>query len=212
VFKFADEVSKNNNLVEAGGALIPKLNEPKIPNYITKMKGQEFCIRNLEERIQNAERTIEFNRERAAEMESSKEKFFTSWSRAVKTLELIRQSGAILDTSISEVIDIHRAALRKHGNSSIYAPGLANLNPNVQKTSYFLHNRSEDQTWLGKERGTFLQQRGWGRNQGYYHNSVFSNGRSSSFFDNEQDLGENSTGEDNSVHFVVEDMLSSLEL
>jgi len=189
-----------------------KLNEPKIPNYITKIKEQELYMRDLEARIQTAERTVEFNRERAAELESSKERFFTCWSRAVKTLELIRESGALVDESIAEVVDIHSAALRRHENCSIYAPGLADLNPRVQSSSYFLHNRVEDRRFSRLESDTVLQQRGGKRSIGYYQNSIFTHEPGSGFFEDDQLLGENRTVDNNLTEFVTEDMLSSLEL
>jgi len=210
--KYHNEISKNNHTAVALGVPKSKLNEPKIPNYITIIREQEVYIRDLETRIQNAERAVEFNREQALELESSKGKFFTCWSRAVRTLELIRESGAFLDESIAKVIDIHSAALRRHETCSLYAPGLAHLNRSVQKTGYSLKNRVEDQTCFRQKRDPFVQQHGWGRSLGYHHNSVFTHDLGFGFFEDDQDLGENSTIDDSSINFVTEKMLSSLEL
>jgi len=126
-------------LREKSGQIV-KSNEPKIPNYITiKMKEQEMYIRDLERRIETTERTAEIDRGRAAEMESTKQKFFDSWSRAVKTLERIRESKTFLDESVARAIDHHSAALRRHEGFTIYAPGLADLNPSVKKLEYLSH-------------------------------------------------------------------------
>jgi len=205
---YHNELSVNSHSTRVSGGPISKLNEPKIPKYITKIKEQEAYMRELEDRIQNAERTAEFNRKRASELESSKQKFFTCWSRAVKTLELIRESGALLDDSLAQVIDIHSATLRRHESGSIYAPGLADLNPSVQKTSYRLHNGIDDR-FSRQGEDTFFQKRGWGRSIGYHENSIFSNEPGAGVSEDDQD---DRNVDDNFVNFVAEDMLSSLEL
>jgi hypothetical protein len=56
VSKYHNELSTNNHTVGAWGGQVSKLNQPKISNYITKIKEQEAYIRELEDRIQTAER------------------------------------------------------------------------------------------------------------------------------------------------------------
>jgi len=194
------------------GRQVTRLNEPRLRSYMTKINEQKVLMRDLEGRIRKAERTIEFNRERASELESSKQRFFSSWSRAVRTLEVIRESGTLLDENIVKVIDIHSAALRRHDNCSIYAPGLADLNPSLRKTSYFQHMGVEEHSSFSPERDTFFHHQQSSRTIGYEQNSMFSHEPGSCFFEDDQDLVENSAVDDSFENFVAENMLSSLEL
>jgi len=130
-----------------------KAHEPeRIPEYITsKIKKQEEYIRDLEDRIRAAEKNVELHRRRGEEIEDQKRRFFTCWSRAVKTLEVIRKSGVFLDDMIIRTIEYHSLALRNEENSSIYA---SNNNPVAQKpeatsTMYFSPSRLEDRGRMG---------------------------------------------------------------
>jgi len=134
-----------------------KLNKPRIPDSITRINEQQVLIRGLESRIRKTWRTVEYNRERAAALESSTQRFFSWWSRAVRTLELIRESGVLLDENIAKVIDNQSAALRRHDKGCIYVPGLADLNPIVRKTSHLQHYGFEDHSPFNQERDRFFQ-------------------------------------------------------
>jgi len=207
-----DHYESVNNHAGLSGGQVTRVNEPSLHNYITKINEQKVFMRDLQGRIRKAERTIEFNRERAAELKSSKQRFFSSWSRAVRTLELIRESGTLLDENIVKVIDIHSAALRRHDNCSIYAPGLADLNPSLRKTSYFQHMGVEEHSSFCPVRDTFFHHQRSSRTIGYEQNSMFSHEPGSCFFEDDQDLVENSAVDDSFENFVAENMFSSLEL
>jgi len=193
---------------------VPKaiLNEHKIPSYVTKIKEQEVYIRDLEGRIRATERTVEFNRGRAAEMESSKQKFFTCWSRAVKTLETIQESGALLDESIDRVINVHSASLRRHENSSNCAPDLFDQNANIQRQRYLQPKQVEDHPVSRQDMDIFLPQRVDSKSSAYDQSSMFFHEPGSGFADHDQVNSRNRNEDNNLMHFVVEDMLSCLEL
>jgi len=126
---------------------VEKPEEPeRIPEYITtEIKKQKVYIRDLEDRIRIAENNVELHRRRAEEFQSEKVRFFTWWSRAVKVLEAIRESGILLGEGILRTIEYHTVALRNEQN---YASGeTAQGVQKPEKTSastYFSSNRIED--------------------------------------------------------------------
>jgi len=163
---------------ENSGSVL-KSSENKIPNCITnQMKKQEMYIKDLERRIQTTEKRVEYNRERSAGLESSKEKLFNCWTRAVKMLEQVRDSGTLLDMSIAQAIENQTDALRMHEGCSIYAPGLADLNPRVQKTEYFIRNGAEERRFLEQREINSPQRDFFPEEQngklGFAHNSMFN--------------------------------------
>jgi len=126
---------------------VDKSDEPeRIPEYITtKIKKQEVYIRDLEDRIRAAEKNVELQRRRAEEFESEKLRFFTWWSRAVKTLEVIRESGIYLGEGITRTIEYHTVALRNEQNYASCENTQSGQKPETTSTStYFSPNRLED--------------------------------------------------------------------
>jgi len=103
--------------------------DPRISDYMTRIKEQEGYLKLLRQRVDDAERLAQIERGRAEETQHDAQKFLTSWSRAVKTLELIRESGIYLDDRLERAIRSHCAALQSHEKSSIYAPKQGDLNP-----------------------------------------------------------------------------------
>jgi len=103
--------------------------DPRISDYMTRIKEQEAYLKLLRQRVDDAERLAQSERGRAEEMQHDAQKFLTCWSRAVKTLELIRESGIYLDDRLERAIRSHYAALQSHEKSSIYAPKQGDPNP-----------------------------------------------------------------------------------
>jgi len=103
--------------------------DPRISDYMARIKQQEGYLKLLRQRVDDAERLAQVERRRAEEMQHDAQKFLTCWSRAVKTLELIRESGIYLDDRLERAIRSHSAALQSHEKSSIYAPRHGDLNP-----------------------------------------------------------------------------------
>jgi len=118
---------------------VEKSDDPeRIPEYITtKIKKQEVYIRDLEDRIRAAETNVELHRRRAEEFESEKLRFFTCWSRAVKTLEVIRESGVYLGEGITRTIEYHSVALRKEQYASGESAQVVQKPETTSSSTYF---------------------------------------------------------------------------
>jgi len=129
----------------------------RIPEYITaEIKKQEVYIRDLEDRIRAAENNVELHRRRAEEFEGEKLRFFTWWSRAVKVLEVIRESGIFLGEGITRTIEYHTVALRNEQNYASGESAQGVQKPETTSTStYFSPNRLEDR---GVRHGSYQQQ------------------------------------------------------
>jgi len=136
---------------------VEKSDDPeRIPEYITtKIKKQEVYIRDLEDRIRAAETNVELHRRRAEEFESEKLRFFTCWSRAVKTLEVIRESGIFLGEGITRTIEYHSVALRKEQYGSGESAQVVQKPETTSTSTYFTPNRLEDR---GGRLGSYQQQ------------------------------------------------------
>jgi len=107
----------------------------RMSDYITtKLKEQEEYLKVLRQRVEAAEGMAQMHRGRAEEMQNDAQKFLTCWSRAVKTLEMIRESGIYLDERLERAISCHCVALRSHEKSSIYAPKLSEFNSTLRSS------------------------------------------------------------------------------
>jgi len=142
---------------------VEKSHKPeRIPEYITtEIKKQEAYIRDLEDRILSAENNVELHRRRAEEFESEKLRFFTWWSRAVKVLEVIRESGIFLGEGITRTIQYHTVALRNEKNYASGESSQVGQKPEITSAStYFSPNRLEDR--CGRH-GSYQQQNSYQR-------------------------------------------------
>jgi len=107
----------------------------RMSDYITtKLKEQEDYLKMLRQRVEAAEGMAQMHRGRADEMQHDAQKFLTCWSRAVKTLEMIRETGIYLDRRLERAISSHCDALRSHEKGSIYAPKLSEFNSTMRSS------------------------------------------------------------------------------
>jgi len=126
---------------------IMKSTDHRMPEHIaTKITEQETCIRLLKERADAAEEMAKIHRGRAEEIQQDAQKFLNCWSRAVKTLEIIRDSKIHLDERLKRAINNHCVALRSHETSSIYSSKFIELNSSRRslESGYFSPNREAD--------------------------------------------------------------------
>jgi len=117
--------------------------DTRMSEYMTRIKEQEGYLKLLRQRVDDAEGMAQIERGRAEEMQHDAQKFLTCWSRAVKTLEMIRESGIYLDDRLARAIRSHSAALQSHEKSSIYAPKQGGLNTTTRSSEplYFSPSR-----------------------------------------------------------------------
>lgn len=129
------------------GETILQLNDPSKLEYLKgKMKEQEEYIRDLEARIQTAKENAELHRRRAQGMESDGRKFYTCWTRAVKTLERIKDTATFLDERLSRAIDYESAALRSYGSGGPIGEIKKNYGQKHQENTFFSLNQIEERS------------------------------------------------------------------
>jgi len=139
--------TKPANKAKSTGELIRKTNDPSKLDYLKgKMKEQEEYIRDLEARILTAKENAELHRRRAQGMESDGRKFYTCWSRAVKTLERIKDTATFLDERLSRAIEYESASLRSCGSSGPIGEIKKNYGQKHQENTFFSLNPIEERS------------------------------------------------------------------
>jgi len=126
------------------GRTFMKSTDLRMPEYMTtKIMEQEKHISSLKQRAESAEKTAQIHRGRAEEMQQDAQKFLNCWSRAVKTLEMIRESKIHLDERLKRAINNHCVALRSHETSSIYSSKSIELNSSSRslESGFFYPNQ-----------------------------------------------------------------------
>jgi len=114
-----------------------------VGDYAAKIKEQGEMLRALKQRVASAEEKLQHERQRAEDMQNDAQRFLTCWSRAVATLEMIRERGIYLDERLERAISCHSVALKSHEKGSIYTPGSSDINSGTRSSSfrYFSPNR-----------------------------------------------------------------------
>jgi len=128
------------------GRIIMNSADLRMPdNMTTKIMEQEKYIRLLKQRAEAAEETAQIHRGKAEEMQQDAQKFLNFWSRAVETLDMIRESKIHLDERLKRAINNHCVALRSHKTSSIYSSKSIELNSSSRslESGFFFPNRED---------------------------------------------------------------------
>jgi len=131
---------------ESIGKLIQIHDPSKLDCLKVKMKEQEEYIKDLEARIQTAKENAELQRRRAQGMESDGRKFYTCWSRAVKTLERIKDTASFLDERLSRAIDYESASFSSYGSSGPIGEIKKNYGHKHQENQFFSLNPIEERS------------------------------------------------------------------